>query len=377
MRHPPRWRAGCEARPVERPGAAALSTMHRDTRDVLRVALERFGSDGAAEFFETFGDTPARRLGESRVSRQARHARAQRQRGLAAAGALAIAYEDPDALPALLTPAFAELRPYSAQVHTRMLHLAEHHGAFSSARSEALWNTALARYVDLGRRAHALDRDGLLALQTLQMVMAPSFHLLPREHARSFFRQLLQEARRTGLWDNPSCRLWIAISGSHAGEPGHHVDWLLDSRTRAFDLVDTLCFVRRDAPEDLLELSAMLVRGDTLTADRWAPAVEDAPLAVWMRLAEYVRSCSRMAVHCQNEGQVLMVLSWVGDLHRRVRGGGSLRPGTLRLFQALRAIESVQIVEKNRFLDVLSSSSPKVRDTLGQLWRLSAEPPPP
>lgn len=347
--------------------------MRAETSELLRDALDRYGSEGAADFFELFGASPARRSSQEGASRQARHARARRQRALAIAGAIALAYEEPDRLGALFDPALGALHGYSAQVHTRMIHLAETQGAFPERQVERVWESSLSRYLELGRRIPVLERNELLAFQLLQVIMAPGFHLVDRGRAREFWRYLVAEARRHGVWENPSCRLWLSISGSHVGEPGPHVDWLLDRRNRAFDLADTLCFVRRDCSESLLDETAAVVRGDTLDPARWHPVIEEAPRSSWLRLGEYVRACSRMSVHCQNEGQVLMVLSWVADIHRHLGAGGTLRHEQARLLRSLRRIDSVQVLEKNRFLDAIAHSSSDTRGQLEALWRLSSD----
>jgi hypothetical protein len=354
--------------------------MRSSTREVLQEALKRYGAKDAASFFECFGDRPSKRGVEAGSSRQARHARIQRQRSLAVAGTIALIHENPEYTDVLLDPSFARFRPYSAATHTRLLHLAEAKGAFPASGVDAVWSRTLPLYIDLARRVQALSRDELLVLHSLQVAMSPGFHVVDPRRAREFWTHMRGEFRRYGVLDNASSRLWAWICGSHTGACEPHVDWLLDSRTHDFDLADTLCFVRRDHSEEVLDLTAAIVRGDTLSAWRWRPAIEEAPVSSWLRLAEYVRSCSRMNVHCLNEGQVLMVLSWVEDIQRHLSVLGAGAPDLDRPAAALRRafnqIESVQILEKNRFLRVLASAPKgRARERLAALWQPSGPRP--
>jgi hypothetical protein len=177
--------------------------------------------------------------------------------------------------------------------------------------------------------------------------------------------------------ENPSSRLWVHISGSHADEASGHVEWLLDPRTHDFDLADTLCFVRKDLSDDLLDQTAAIVRGDSPGSFQWRAAIDEAPASSWFRLAEYVRACSRMNVHCTNEGQVLMVLSWVEELQRRFaeRAIPGVRQGAAKLFEALLAIESVKKLERSRFSRVLGRAPKgRVQDRLVELWQRTRLP---
>lgn len=351
--------------------------MQPKAREVLHEALERYGAEGAKGFFEKFGEHPARRSEAGAGSRQARHARLQRQRALAAAGTLSLVHRDPTYADVLISPEFARLRPYSAAVHTRALHLASETDAFAEAETEVVLGRVLPRYVDLVRRASTLGRDDLLAIHALQAAMTLRFHLFHGPQVRDAWRYLRAELRRAGVLDHPSTRLWIAIVGSHAGESGPHVDWLLSPHLHDFDLADTLCFVRKDASEDLLDQTAAIIRGGDTSSSRWRPVAYDAPTSAWLRLADYVCACSRMSVHCSSEGQVLMVLSWVEDLQRRLasmtREVEGVRAATGPLLLALRRIESVQILEKNRFHRVLSQASSGVlRERLKTLWAVGS-----
>jgi hypothetical protein len=339
---------------------------------LLRGALERYAPAETGEFMESFWDHPASRRTRSTTTRQARHARMLRASYMGVAGSLLLAGSEDAYVDLLFHPEFARMRPQSAPVHNRLMHILGTEGEISPAVLERIWDKVLPRWLDLARRARFLDRDRLLVIQSGLMALFLGPAIL-NEHFEHGWRHLWKEAKRRGILDNPHLRMQLAIMGSYAGRCGPHVDWLMDPRLRSFDVADTLCYVRRDRSPLLLDQTAASIRGDTPSDARWNALVESAPLSTWRRLADYVRACMRFKGHFSNEGLVLMVLCWVEDIAQRgliLREGDGSSSEVRQLLAELRRIESVEILEKSRFWKVIEGTPDgPVRQRLVGLWK--------
>ena len=302
----------------------------------------------------------------------------QRVRALGVAGCLAMACEDAHLADVFLDRRLAVMRPLSAAVHGGVVRISGAGTAFAPEGLERVWGRLLPHYFDLARRTAGLDRDGLLVLHSVHAALSAGVLLAPKLFAQHW-RDLWRDAGRRGLLANPHVRMQLAILGSHVGQTGPHVDWLCDARVHAFDLADTLCFVRRDTSEEILDQTAASIRGEPVDSERWTSALANAPTASWLRLAEYVRACTRFSGHISNEGQALMVLSWVEDIAQRrliLQQGDGSDEAVRQLCRALRRIESVQTLSKSRFHRVIKRlRAGPVRDRLVYLWYDSYTPP--
>jgi hypothetical protein len=337
---------------------------------LLRRAAERYSGKEAADFLERFWSRPASRAHRSAGgSRAARHARLRRIRGLAVAGSYLLACDHPEAVQTLLEPGFTALRPWSPLVFTRLRYLIDLESTVRTRSTEALWNSAAAEVLVLATRLpkvsaeEVLRFEGALAgLHAAALIAGPA---LP-----NCWEALWSGAEDRGLLQHPFVRMRLSSLGSRMGRCDSHVEWLMEPRARAFDLADSLRFVRTDGAEEVLEqvVASARCRQDEVAA--WVAVVSDHPLGTWLRLAEHVRTCMRTRGEFDNPGLVLMVLNWVGAL-RAYAGARRGRPPSVRarLLRELAKIDAVKAIEVRRFRAVLAGvPEGALRRRLVQLW---------
>jgi hypothetical protein len=327
--------------------------------ELMQAAIRRLLPATDVGFLDDFWHEPASRKVEASISTLAGH--------------------DVEFTRLLGRPEFARLRPLTAPVHTRLFYLAGTRVGRelrTVAAAERAVELLLPEFLTLGRRAGQASVDEALQLQSLYAGFAPGF-LLHGRHFADHWDDIWKLARRRGLLDNLHIRMQLAILGSYVGRCGAHVDLLLDPKARAFDLIDTLFYVHAGSGEQELQAIARYVRGEHLLPEQVLPP--ERARATWRRLADFVRSYTRLPGHFSSEGSILMALSWVEEIARRAEKLRSSGPGEDRfaaesrqMLLWLKKIDSVQAIEKGRFWRVVDSlPGGSVKQRLLQLWSSS------
>jgi hypothetical protein len=345
--------------------------MQERTARLLAGALARFSADESAQFLVDSREQPASRTRPGDRSRQARHARYLRASYLATASALLLGGDEPELGDLAFEPDFARLRPSSASVHTRLVYLSDNFGAPSERSMGRYWDRALPRFLALCERIPTLDADGLLCFHgaVTGLLLGPVLRGRAFEPA---WRELWKISQRRGILSNPYVRVWLAMMGSYVGHPGPHVEMLMDPRMRTLDLLDALYYARRDRSASLLDATTRMIRGEVVHPDTTSELLAEMPRSAWLRLGDYVRACTRMRSHFNNEGLILMLLSWVEAIARTglilARQDGTTRDVTA-LVGSLKRIESVQAIESSRFWRVVGRTADgPVKGALVSMW---------
>jgi hypothetical protein len=309
-------------------------------------------------------------------SRQARHARLARGTALAVAACGLLAAEHDEFASTFLSPDFATLRPLSARVHSKFVYLMAQRPPTRGAL-ERLWSHGMRRLFEVAPSLSDAPRDETLSVHAALTLMFSG----PLAYGPAFetsWRQAWQRAEREGLLDNQHLRMQLAVMGTHVGQPGPHLDWLLEARSRPHEMADIYCFVRKDDSEDLLELNAKHIRGGEI--DPLDALYPPKPLSTVRLVLRYVRTCMRDTSHFSNGGQALMLLYWVADVARHI---GELQrvsspEETRSIMDELRATEHVMLIEKARFWSVHDGLEPgPLRERLVELWGTRCSDPAP
>ncbi len=335
---------------------------------LLRRALEQYAGKEAGAFLDESWERPAARKRGTATTRAARHARARRARSLAVAAAYLFVCERPELMPLLLEPAFASLRPGSAQTFSRVVHLAARD---PPTRLPAFWEhladewLALAASSDLTTATGALRSESALA--GLQVAAR-----LGRSALRAGWHSLWTTARKRALLDSPYVRMRLSALGIWVGEPDEHVGWLMAPRTRWFELADALRFVRTDGSPHISTAVVRSVRTSSQELPSWSADVLSQPPGAWRRLAEHVRGCLRASWQFDNAGLALMILGRADAIRLHVNAYGHLLPPRAHalLVRDIGKIEVVQRIERRRFHSLLERlPTTGVSELLRELWR--------
>ncbi len=304
--------------------------------------------------------------GSASGSRQARHARIARARSLAVAACALLAADDDRIAAAFVSPDFATLRPLSAKVHSKFVYLASQHPP-STASLKRSWSRGFGRLCEL---ATVRSGEETLSMQSAFCLMFAAA-IAGGQRFGELWKQTWSDASRRGLLDRRHVRMNLAVMGSFVGHCHAHVEWTTDTRTRSHEMADIYTFVRRDEADDLLEMTANLVRGRPV--DPRDALYPPKPLSTIRFLLRYVRTCLRDPCHFSNEGHVLMVLTWVAEAARML---DELRPSSeadefRSGLDELQRTERVMQIEKARFWRVYDGvRETRLRERLAGLWKL-------
>ncbi|MBE7451357.1 MAG: hypothetical protein HS111_21400 [Kofleriaceae bacterium] len=271
---------------------------------------------------------------------------------------LLLAAEDPTYTRFVFSPDFATLRPLSAEAHRASYVVFDESQTDVARLGRALWDHAERHLFDTARHLDQLDRDRLISLTTAFTALLLGPVACGAEFAEAW-GSLWRRARRVGLLDRPWIRLQLAILGGYVGNSSPHVDWLLDPRMRPLDRLDTWLFTAR-GHANLLDVTARMIRGECVSPELCFDARQRTQ--VLRALADWVKMCMRHGHHFQNEAQALMLLTCLEELPADT----TFAP---RLAHVLREVESVQILEKARFWQILERTPPgPARERLRELW---------
>jgi hypothetical protein len=341
-----------------------------EDRERVGHALRVAGQHDQAEFLRELD--ASQRAGMLRGSRQALHARLQRAMASAAASVVMAAPLDPDVEAFQRSEGFARLHALGAETHHKATSLVELVRFDEPARYEGLFERTRGPVVDLARRVREL---GLTDLLRLQSMLPAAFYgpIFFGEHFAPHWLSLRDELQRENLLDNPWMRLQVALMSMWCQRPDDHVRWLLDTSVRDVELADSYTFVRTDTLDDLYERCGELTRGDRPEPTRCL--FPPRPLSTLSRMIDYVLGCMRDPMHFRNEGMVLMPLVWIDDIHTHLgelESSGALGADLTALRTRLSRFESVQVMEKARFFEVVDrTADPTVRETLLRYWHRS------
>ena len=340
------------------------------TVELLVTSTSVLGSHEEAQFLRTcLRGEDCRR--ERAVTRQARHKRAARAIRRATMNAVAMAIEDKNAANVFLSPSFVKLRPLSAGAHRALQDMTQTRYPLSASQGEKLWNLGASKLYDLALRLDSLQRDELLCIHSALFGMyAGSF--LFGNHLAPAWRDFMKMARGSGILRHRHLVMQLAIVGAQTGECGHLVDWTLDPGSRALDWADVLLCVREDYSEDLLDSTALSICGEQLDPLRCLYGRNN--VSTLTHMAAYARFCMMNQGHFANEGQMLMVLSWVHELCRfatPAQRANLVRPA-VPLLKSIAKIRSVQIRRSGRYQRTVESLTPsRVRRQIESWWEAS------
>jgi hypothetical protein len=162
----------------------------------------------------------------------------------------------------------------------------------------------------------------------------------------------------------------LALMGSWAGDDSEHSRWLLDPRSRDFELADIYCFVRRDISPHVFERCAQNIRGDHVEPSLCLMPAR--PVSTLTHAVSYALTCLRDRMHLRGAAQALMLLNWLEDVALRIEHLSAdpiLADDIAATRRRLRRFERVQHMEKARFWKVHDSlPEGALKERLRALW---------
>ncbi|MET0384334.1 MAG: hypothetical protein ABW321_00170 [Polyangiales bacterium] len=303
------------------------------------------------------------------VTRQARHARLDRARSTAAAGAVLLASRSPEMRAFVLSAEFAYLRPYCADTMSKWRYLLPQVSGITPRSCERLFDESAQLFLSLASRLPQLE--DLAVLQILNAVsglVAGPLFCGPLFHAR--VKALIAEAERRGVLAHRVLRMRLGYLLSWTGDDSDMLPQLLDPSLEATGLGDAYLFVRSDTRDEVLRATAQLLRKGAI--DPELCLLRSNPEATLVKLLDFTITRLRDSAQMRTPGYMLTMLSAVHTAREHARvlhARGVLRHGLQRVHTRLLRFERVQLMEKRRYYELFEQlPEGPARDRLAELW---------
>jgi hypothetical protein len=290
--------------------------------------------------------------------------------------AVLLATEDESFAELVLTPQFGDLHPYNPECWTKLEHLLRNGHVGNEAGWSKLWDRAADLWISEGLRIPHIPTERLGIFNSL-ISISGALAVIHGEAYRARWRALWTKACESGAVNHPYLKINLAILGSHVGEGDAHMEYLLSREHNQLELADLLLFVRTDRSPELPELFARLVRNQPgELVDYLLPS---RPAASLNRLFRFIRTTMRRKANFSSPSLVFATLGWAGagiDLARELARDGVISERDRAVLErSLQAAEQVQVMEKNRFWDIVEQlPAGPLRKQVEKLWSYISAP---